>query len=80
MPMPKAKPVYFLESMPQFSRTAGSTMPQPIISSQPVPLVRRVVFSVSVPSHTSISALGSVKGKKEGRRRILVAPNISWAK
>ena len=36
IPIPKAKPVYFLLSMPQFSKTLGSTMPQPSISTQPV--------------------------------------------
>ena len=39
--LPNAKPEYSLESIPQFSSTLGSTIPQPIISNQPVPLVIR---------------------------------------
>ena len=43
-------------------------MPQPKISSQPVPFVILLSVSVSHPHHTSTSALGSVKGKKEGQK------------
>ena len=40
-PMPNAKPEYFSGSMPDMDSTFGSTMPQPRISSQPVPLQKR---------------------------------------
>ena len=33
--MPKANPEYFFESIPQFSKTLGSTIPEPKISNQP---------------------------------------------
>jgi hypothetical protein len=59
MPKPNAQPVYFSLSIPTASKTFGSTMPQPAIS-----------FQLSLPSLSakskSISALGSVKGKKLG--------------
>ena len=54
-PIPKAKPLYFLESILQFSRTTGLTNPHPSISSH-------------LPSFDKIStsAEGSVNGKYEG--------------
>ena len=56
-------------------------MPQPMISSQPVPLQTLQPFPPQRLHDTSISAEGSVKGKYEGRRRIEASsPNISFAK
>src|SRR5688572_15665081 len=63
IPIPHANPEYLVESIPQVSNTAGSTIPQPNISSQPVPFVIRCACSSAKPKYTSISALGSVKGK-----------------
>jgi hypothetical protein len=40
--------VYLLESMPQFSKTLGSTIPQPRISNHPVPFEKRLSCSVAV--------------------------------
>src|SRR5690606_19118555 len=63
IPMPKAKPEYFLLSMPQFSNTLGSTMPQPTISTQPDPLHRLHPAPLQIVQEISISAEGSVNGK-----------------
>src|SRR3954471_1426979 len=63
MPMPKAKPVYFLESILQLSSTLGSTMPQPRISTQPVCLQTLQPVPPHIMHVTSISADGSVNGK-----------------
>ena len=63
MPMPKANPEYFFESIPLVSSTLGSTMPQPMISSQPVPLQTGHPFPPQRLHETSTSAEGSVKGK-----------------
>src|SRR5574344_756777 len=79
-PIPKAYPEYFLLSILQRSKTLLSTIPQPITSSHPVYLQRLHPFPLQLHD-TSISAEGSVKGKKEGRKRIRVcSPNISLAK
>ena len=51
-PRPKARPEYFSESIPQFFKTIGLTIPQPKISSHS-PSSERI----------STSADGSVKGK-----------------
>src|ERR1700743_1607798 len=72
IPMPKAKPVYFLLSILQFSKTFGSTMPQPNISTQPVYLHRLQPNPPQMVQLTSISADGSVKGKYDGRKRTFV--------
>ena len=54
--------------------TFGLTMPQPPHSIQPGP-------PFFCGNHRSISALGSVKGKYEGRRRVFASgPNIARAK
>src|SRR5580698_1863430 len=66
IPIPKAKPVYFLLSMPQFSSTLGSTMPQPKISTQPVYLHILQPSPLQIVQEMSISADGSVKGKYDG--------------
>ena len=66
MPIPKAKPVYLVESMPQFSRTFGSTMPAPPISTQPLYLQTLQPLPPQIRQEMSISALGSVNGKNEG--------------
>ena len=73
-PMPKAKPEYTLLSMPHISSTLGFTMPQPSTSIQPVPLQTRQPLPWQLKQVKSTSALGSVKGKKEGRKRT----SISW--
>ena len=54
MPRPNAKPLYLFESILQFSRTTGLTIPHPSISSHS-------------PSFDKIStsAEGSVNGKYE---------------
>ena len=54
-PRPKAKPLKLLESILQFSRTIGLTMPHPKISSHLLSL-----------ESISTSADGSVNGKYEG--------------
>src|SRR5258706_15909753 len=41
IPIPHAKPEYLFESIPHVSNTAGSTIPHPMISNQPVPFVIR---------------------------------------
>src|SRR6201998_230233 len=72
IPIPKAKPVYFWLSIPQFSKTLGSTMPQPSISTQPVYLHMLRPGPPQMVHDTSISADGSVNGKYDGRKRTLV--------
>ena len=70
--MPKAKPLHSSGSMPTLRKTWGCTMPHPRISIQPVweqvpqPLPPQKTHEIS------ISADGSVKGKKLGRIRIFV--------
>src|SRR5574344_152355 len=81
MPIPNANPVYIVGSMLQFFKTLGSTIPQPRISSHPVPLQTGQPLPPHIEHEISISAEGSVKGKYEGRKRICVSfPNISLAK
>src|SRR5690554_1192544 len=81
IPIPNANPVYLLLSMLQDSRTLGSTIPQPNISSQPEYLQTLHPLPPQIEQLTSISALGSVNGKYEGRRRICVSsPKRSLAK
>src|SRR5690606_32578174 len=63
VPTPKAKPVYSSGSMPAATSTWGLTMPQPPHSIQPAP-------PFFWGNHRSISALGSVNGKKLGRSRV----------
>src|SRR6266516_4056446 len=74
-PMPQAKPVYLSLSTPQFSSTAGCTIPEPRISIQPVCL--HVGQPAPAPPQiwhcTSISADGSVNGKNDGRNRTRVS-------
>ena len=65
IPRPNANPLYWFESIPQFSITTGFTIPQPRISSH-------------LPSSDKIStsAEGSVKGKYEGLNLTLISlPN-----
>ena len=61
MPRPKAYQVYTLLYMPQASRTFGSTIPQPRISTHQVCLQKPL--PPQMLHEMSISALGSVKGK-----------------
>ena len=70
MPMPKAKPEYFSGSMLQFFSTSGSTMPEPPISTQPLYLQILQPAPLQIRHEISISALGSVNGKNDGRNRI----------
>ena len=49
--------------MPLMESTFGSTMPQPKISIQPVPLHMRQPSPWQMPQLTSASAEGSVNGK-----------------
>ena len=63
IPMPKANPEYFLESMPFISSTLGFTMPAPSTSIQPVPLHSEQPLPPQAKQETSTSTLGSVKGK-----------------
>src|ERR1700712_1675663 len=72
IPMPKAKPVYFLLSMLQFSKTLGSTIPQPKISTHPVYLHMLQPLPLQMVQEISISADGSVNGKYDGRKRAFV--------
>src|SRR5215510_8853648 len=69
IPMPNAKPVYLFGSMPQLERTFGCTIPLPSISSQPVFLQTLQPAPLHSMQLISISALGSVNGKYEGRKR-----------
>ena len=60
--------------MPAACSTLGCTMPQPPHSIQRAPPLK-------VGCQTSISALGSVNGKKLGRRRIFASsPKIDFTK
>src|SRR3989344_1364759 len=61
-PMPKAKPMYFSGSRPMLRTTLGCTWHEPATSSQRP-------ANGPVWNWMSISALGSVKGKKLGRKR-----------
>src|SRR5690606_30705141 len=63
IPIPKAKPLYLLLSIPQFSRTLGSTIPHPKISTQPLPLHMVHPAPLQIEQEISISADGSVNGK-----------------
>src|SRR6202035_5318006 len=89
-PMPKAKPEIFSGSYPlrlTKSKTFGSTMPQPSISIHPVCLHGRhgalSLPRLPLPPHTkhdtNISALGSVKGKNDGRKLVFTSdPNSAF--
>src|SRR5256885_7987943 len=61
-PMPKPKPMYFSGSSPMLRTTLGCTWPEPATSSQRP-------AKGPLWNWMSISALGSVKGKKLGRKR-----------
>src|SRR4029078_6234305 len=81
MPIPNAKPVYLLGSIPQFCNTFGCTIPHPRISSQPVCLQTLQPLPPQRVQLISISALGSVNGKYEGRKRTFTSlPYISLTK
>jgi len=71
IPMPQAKPWYSSGSRPQLRSTLGCTIPQPRISIQSSPLAEAPPH----PSRACIGcrprAMGSVKGKNDGRKRIL---------
>src|SRR5688500_8735968 len=84
MPIPKAKPEYLLLSILQFSNILGCTIPQPKISTHPVCLQTLQPLPPQIRQLISISALCTVKGKYDGRKRILISPearpNISCTK
>src|SRR5690606_22724789 len=63
IPIPKANPLYFLLSIPQFSNTFGSTIPHPKISTHPLPLHMVQPSPLQIEQEISISAEGSVNGK-----------------
>src|ERR1700750_2518813 len=74
-PMPKAKPETFFGSCPGCSsatkpKTAGSTMPQPSSSIQPECLHLRQPLPPQKMQEICTSALGSVKGKNDGKKRV----------
>src|SRR4029077_15410827 len=78
-PMPNANPETFFGSYPLSftnSNTFGSTTPQPRISIHPVVLQGRQGSDPRLPlppqmkQDTIISALGSVKGKNDGRKLV----------
>src|SRR5579862_5642325 len=87
-PMPKAKPETFLGSYPLSftnSKTLGSTMPQPRTSIHPVCLHGRQGSELRLPlppqmKHVTYnSALGSVKGKNDGRKCVFtLEPNRAF--
>ena len=62
-PMPKANPLYFSESMPQFSNTFLFTTPAPKTSIQPVSLHSLQPLPPHWKQLTSTSTDGSVNGK-----------------
>src|SRR2546430_17732142 len=68
-PMPQAKPEYRSLETPQFSSTAGCTIPDPRISIQPVCLQVAQPEPRQIWHCTAISADGSVNGKNDGRNR-----------
>src|SRR5207302_5773080 len=72
-PMPQANPEYRSLETPQFSSTAGCTMPEPRISIQPVCLQVAHPAPLQIWHCTSISADGSVNGKNDGRNRTRVS-------
>ena len=81
IPMPKANPVYFSGSYPAFSYTFGLIMPAPRISIHPVLLHTLQPFPPHITQDISISALGSVKGKKLGLSLTFVSgPKTLWMK
>src|SRR3989338_6286203 len=85
-PIPKAKPLYFPLGYPTFLKTLGWIKPQPKISSQPLPpqtLQRPEGRGTRdegrhIIQEISSSAEGSVKGKKCGRKRILISGQKSF--
>ena len=85
-PIPKAKPEYFVESIPAVSKTFGLTMPHPPHSIQPsdrqvLQSFRFLVSPLQTKHFKSNSALGSVKGKYDGLNLVsMPVPNILCAK
>ena len=69
IPKPNAKPVHSSASMPTAAKTAGSTIPQPPSSIQPVCEQVRQPAPPQIVQVISNSAEGSVNGKYAGRRR-----------
>src|SRR5690348_850084 len=78
-PMPNAQPVYRSLSTPAASSTAGCTIPLPRISTHPVCLQTPQPDPPQTPHCTSISAEGSVNGKKLGRKRVGRRPKKRFA-
>src|SRR5580704_5862235 len=84
MPMPKAKPEIFFGSYAGcFSaakaNTAGSTLPHPSNSIQPDCLHFRQPLPPQKMQLICTSALGSVNGKKDGKKRVFTdEPNSAF--
>src|SRR5690606_34292816 len=66
-PNPKANPIFSSLSKPTCRITLGCTIPHPSTSNHPVSLQTRHPFPLHITQAISISAEGSVKGKKDGR-------------
>src|SRR5215813_15485865 len=76
MPKPNAKPEYTSGSTPTARKTFGWTIPEPPSSIQPELLQRRQPEPLHLKQLKSNSALGSVNGKYDGRKRVTVSgPN-----
>src|ERR1700687_4368291 len=84
-PMPNANPLTFPASESKKPETLGSTMPQPSSSIQPLALQlgQRPPSRYPLPPQKiqliCTSALGSVKGKKDGENRVFTLdPNSAF--
>src|ERR1051325_11428621 len=72
IPDPNAKPEYCRGSTPTVRKTFGCTMPEPPNSIQPEFLQMRQPLPLHLKQLKSNSALGSVNGKYDGRKRATV--------
>src|SRR4029078_10379811 len=76
IPSPNANPEYSCGSTPTARSTFGCTMPEPPNSIHPEFLQMRQPLPLHLKQLKSNSALGSVNGKYDGRKRVTVsAPN-----
>ena len=73
IPIPNARPEYFVESILQFSNTLLLTIPPPNTSIQPVPLQSEHPAQPHLKQLTSTSTDGSVNGKYEGRSLVFAS-------
>ena len=67
IPPPNAIPVYLLVSILQFFKTFSCIIPPPITSSHPDCLHIEQPLLLQIKHSMSISRLGDVKGKYDGR-------------